>query len=64
MMSGRKNIKNSIGWSFDNTYSRLPETLLTRIPPTPVKYPKLIILNHELSDELGLNFSNIENASL
>jgi len=48
---------NKIGWRFDNTYSKLPDTMLTRLAPTPVKAPELIILNNSLSKELGLNFT-------
>ncbi len=51
---------SKIGWCFDNTYARLPEIMLSRIAPIPVKDPKLVIFNHNLSKELGLNFSVIE----
>ena len=64
MRIGKENIKNNIGWRFDNTYSRLPNIMLTRINPVPVKLPNLVILNDQLSKELGLNFSNIENEHL
>ena len=59
MKSGKINFKNNIGWRFDNTYSALPEVMLSRLLPVPVKSPKLIILNKELSNELDLNFSSI-----
>jgi len=55
---------SKIGWRFDNTYRRLPETLLSQLPPIPVKSPKLIILNDSLSKELDLKFSNISNKHL
>jgi len=48
---------NKIGWRFDNTYSKLPSGLLTKLVPTPVQAPELVILNHSLSKELGLDFS-------
>ena len=51
---------SKIGWCFDNTYARLPEIMLSRIAPLPVKDPKLVIFNHNLSKELGLDFSVIE----
>ena len=50
---------SKIGWRFDNSYVRLPDMMLSKISPIPVKKPKLIILNHELSKELGLDFSAI-----
>jgi len=52
-------MKNKIGWRFDNTYSRLPQTIFTKIKPISVKQPKVIIFNNSLSKELGLNFSDI-----
>ena len=55
----------TIGWHFDNTYSKLPDIFLSKTSPTPVKSPNLVILNDDLSKELGLNFSktNKENLS-
>ena len=54
----------TIGWRFDNTYSKLPESFLSNTLPTPVKSPDLKILNNNLVEELGLNFSNIDNKNL
>jgi uncharacterized protein YdiU (UPF0061 family) len=48
------------GWNFDNSYARLPETLFTRINPTPVSSPKLIILNGPLAAALGLNVQALQ----
>ena len=55
----------TIGWHFDNTYSKLPNVFLSEISPIPVKSPDLLILNDNLSKELELNFSktNKENLS-
>ena len=55
---------NKIGWRFDNTYSKLPGSMLTKLAPTPVKTPKLVALNHSLSKDLGLDFSNINDKNL
>ena len=52
------------GWRFDNTYSKLPESFLSNTLPTPVKHPELIILNDNLVDELGLNFSKLSKENL
>jgi len=41
--------------AFDNSYARLPERFFARLPPTPVKEPRLIKLNVELSTRLGLD---------
>lgn len=45
----------SAGWRFDNSYSQLPETLFQRVQPTPVAQPKVVIFNHRLAEELGLD---------
>lgn len=49
-----------IGWNFDNSYARLPEAFFTRLNPTPVRSPKLIILNSSLAASLGLNVHELE----
>ena len=41
--------------AFDNAYARLPERLFARLPPTPVKAPRLLRLNGALAAELGLD---------
>jgi uncharacterized protein YdiU (UPF0061 family) len=43
------------GWNFDNSYARLPELFFTTLEPTPVRSPKLVILNDRLAASLGLN---------
>jgi len=55
---------NKIGWRFDNTYSKLPSSMLAKLPPTPVKDPELVILNRSLSKMLGLDFANLSNKNL
>ncbi|MDC0031019.1 YdiU family protein [Candidatus Pelagibacter sp.] len=52
------------GWRFDNSYSKLPEYFLSNTSPTPVKSPKLTILNDNLVEELGLNFSEFDKENL
>ena len=51
----------TIGWCFDNTYSKLPDPFKEKIGPIPVKNPELIILNKNLSKDLNLDFSNLDN---
>ncbi|WP_099192835.1 protein adenylyltransferase SelO [Tepidibacter mesophilus] len=48
------------GWNFDNSYADLAESFFTRINPTPVKSPKLIILNSPLAKSLGLNVEALQ----
>ena len=40
-------------FTFDNSYARLPERFFQRVDPTPVEKPELVLLNTELSEELG-----------
>jgi len=47
--------KIDIGWNFENSYAHLPESMFTRIKPTPVRKPELVILNEPLATTLGLN---------
>ena len=54
----------TIGWHFDNTYSKLSKTFKEEIKPTPVDNPKLIILNKELATDLNLDFSKVDNKDL
>ncbi|SET16472.1 Uncharacterized conserved protein YdiU, UPF0061 family [Oceanobacillus limi] len=44
-----------IGWNFDNSFSTLPELLHARQDPTPVRSPKLRILNKSLANSLDLD---------
>lgn len=43
------------GWSFDNSYARLPEQFFKKLAPTPVRSPKLVVLNERLAAALGLD---------
>lgn len=49
------------GWNLDNSYSHLPELFFTRLNPTPVSSPKLVILNYPLAKSLGLNGDALQN---
>jgi serine/tyrosine/threonine adenylyltransferase len=48
------------GWNLDNSYSRLPKTLFTHLNPTPVKSPRLSILNEPLATSLGLSVHELQ----
>ena len=53
-------------FNFSNTYSDLPENFYERINPVPVRNPKLIEFNSELSDFLNIDSTKInsENGKL
>ncbi|MBS4193178.1 YdiU family protein [Bacillus sp. FJAT-49705] len=52
--------KNEAGWNFDNSYAHLPKSFFTSLNPTPVRSPKLIILNDPLARSLGLNVQALQ----
>ena len=54
----------TIGWRFDNTYSKLPNTFKEDINPIPVKKPELVILNKDLAEKLNLNFSGLSKSEI
>lgn len=43
------------GWNLDNSYAYLPKSLFTILNPTPVRSPKVVLLNDSLAASLGLN---------
>ena len=54
----------TIGWHFDNSYSRLPKIFKEDISPTPVNSPEILIFNKDLAKKLDLDFSKINNDDL
>ena len=38
------------GWSFENSYTQLPEAFYVRLNPVPVRAPKLVVFNTALAD--------------
>ena len=55
---------DKIGWRFDNTYTKLPDNMFSRLAPIPVKTPEVVVFNNSLSKEMGLDFSNTSNEDL
>ncbi len=53
-------MRNETGWNLDNSYARLPESFYTRIQPTPVRSPKLTVLNQPLAESLGLQVQRLQ----
>ena len=47
--------RNPVRFGFDNTYARLPERFYARVAPTLVAAPRLVKLNVELAENLGLD---------
>ena len=63
MKKSHSNI-DKIGWRFDNTYAKLPDNMLSRLAPIPVKAPEVVVFNNSLSKEMELDFSNTNNEDL
>ena len=43
----------------ERTYSELPDIFFTKLSPTPVSNPEMIIFNEQLAIETGLHFSGM-----
>ncbi|OAB41950.1 protein adenylyltransferase SelO [Paenibacillus glacialis] len=48
------------GWNFDNSYARLPQLFSSRVNPTPVRSPQLVILNEKLATSLALSIEALQ----
>ena len=49
------------GWNLHHSYAGLPEIFYTKVAPTPVRAPRLVVLNRPLAEELGLDPAALEN---
>lgn len=47
------------GFKFQQTYTQLPDVFFTRTAPVRVSQPELIVFNHELAGEMGIDFSGL-----
>ncbi|MEZ4757295.1 MAG: YdiU family protein [Flavobacteriales bacterium] len=57
-------MNTDLGWRFDNSYARLPEGLFSRVGPTPVKEPQLVLFNTALAQQLGLRVDGMDPAAI
>ena len=48
------------GWRLEHTYTQLPQIFYADARPTPVREPRLVILNQALADTLGLDAEALE----
>ncbi|MFT9818781.1 protein adenylyltransferase SelO [Lysinibacillus sp. NPDC056185] len=53
-------MENTIGWNFDNSYTRLPSIFYSLINLNPVRSPKLIMVNESVANALGLNVDALQ----
>src|SRR3954468_17882192 len=50
---------DTVGWKFENTYSKLPDVFHAAAKPAKVRSPRVAVLNHRLAGELGLDLHAI-----
>lgn len=43
----------------ESTYAKLPGVFFSKLYPTPVRQPKIVIFNERLANEIGLDFSSM-----
>lgn len=48
-------VVSDTGWKLENSYAQLPEVFYTKSEPTPVRDPKLVVVNEPLAQALGLD---------
>ena len=53
-----------INFKFDNSYTQLTSMMMAKVMPAKVKLPKLVLLNYDLAEKLGLNFSSLDKKQL
>ncbi|MEG6521976.1 protein adenylyltransferase SelO [Desulfotomaculum sp. 1211_IL3151] len=61
-MKNDRALLEKTGWNLDNSYAGLPKSFFTRLNPTPVSSPNLMILNHPLAKSLGLNVQALQSS--
>jgi uncharacterized protein YdiU (UPF0061 family) len=52
-------MSNQCGFQFNTSYTQLPSAFYTYLYPAPVVSPEMLILNHQLAQESGLDFSEL-----
>jgi uncharacterized protein YdiU (UPF0061 family) len=60
MSSHETTRKSGAGWNFDNSYTRLPESLYARLDPVQVRTPRMVVFNRPLCESLGLDSRALE----
>jgi serine/tyrosine/threonine adenylyltransferase len=63
-MSSVNFINKKTGWNLQHSYGKLPAGFFTYQQPIPVKEPKTVILNEDLSKALGLDFSDFSSQEI
>ena len=46
-------------FQLESTYAELPQVLFSKLSPTPVRQPEVVLFNEKLANEIGLNLSDM-----
>ena len=46
-------------FQLESTYAELPQIFFSKLSPTPVRQPEVVLFNDKLADEIGLNLSDM-----
>ena len=46
-------------FQLESTYTKLPQVLFSKLSPTPVRQPGVVLFNEKLANEIGLNLSDM-----
>lgn len=60
-MVAKENFEAKNGWNLDNSYTSLSDIFYTKLSPSPVISPSLVILNETLAGKLGFLPSALKN---
>jgi uncharacterized protein YdiU (UPF0061 family) len=52
------------GFQFENSYADLPKVFYTKLSPTPVSQPEIVIFNEKLAGVIGLDLSGMNKEEL
>jgi serine/tyrosine/threonine adenylyltransferase len=52
-----------MGWRLEHTYAELPPLFYSRVTPTPVRDPQLVVFNTALAEHLGLDAPALHGAA-
>jgi uncharacterized protein YdiU (UPF0061 family) len=64
MPDSLESISSPAGWRLDHSYARLPQLFHSLVDPTPVREPKMVVLNRPLAEALGLNADELNDAAI
>ncbi len=52
--------RKDVGWNLLATYTQLPKSFFVHVEPTKVRSPKVVVLNYQLGNSLGLDLRRLD----